>query len=205
MGVFLNRNTLNCRLMIFTQGLAVKLYIYTRLSDIVSVTKEGRTALSTLDRLKLARAAREEGGDKFTFFESDRKVGEDFRVVYDLYMRLKALSKSIKFYDIHNVFNVLSSKIVLELEKKLDVLFVAQAAVTLSSKALASVPTNTTFATNLTSAKVSEATALLDLEAVDLVSTNLLQNYKGVSGEEVRVSNKYYSHYGQNNSVKNLA
>ena len=75
----------------------------------------------------------------------------------------------------------------------------------MSSKALASVPTNTTFATNLTSAKVSEATALLDLEAVDLVSTNLLQNYKGISKEEVKVLNKYYSQYGQDYLVENLA
>ena len=37
----------------------------------VSVKKEERNNLSTSDRLKLARAAREGGTDKFTFFESD--------------------------------------------------------------------------------------------------------------------------------------
>ena len=38
----------------------------------VSVKIEERTNLSTSDKLKLAKAAREGGGDKFTIFESDK-------------------------------------------------------------------------------------------------------------------------------------
>ena len=37
----------------------------------ISVKKEERTNLSTSDRLKLTKAAREGGRDKFPFFESD--------------------------------------------------------------------------------------------------------------------------------------
>ena len=44
----------------------------------VSVKKEEQTNLSTSDKLKLAKAAREGRDDKFTFFESDGKAGEIF-------------------------------------------------------------------------------------------------------------------------------
>ena len=84
----------------------------------VSVKKESRTTLSTSDKLKLAKAAREGGPDKFTFFESDGKVGGDFRAVYDLHMRLEALSKAIMFYDMDDVFNILPSETVKLLEEK---------------------------------------------------------------------------------------
>ena len=168
------------------------------------MTKEGRAVLSRSDRLRLARAAREEGEDKFTFFESDGKVNGDFRVVCDLHMRLDALSKSVKFYDMHETFNVFSSKTVIELEEKLDVTFVAQATVILASEALTSDPENLDLAVELMSSQASEAIALLDLDVVDLVTTNLLVNHKGISKEEVRVSNRCYSKCGQDHSFENL-
>ena len=71
------------------------------------VTKDGRVEFSTLNILKMSRAAREGGGDKFTSFESDGKLGGDFRVAYDLHMRLDALCKSIKSHDMHGMFNVI--------------------------------------------------------------------------------------------------
>ena len=95
----------------------------------VTVKKEARTTLSTSDKLKFSKAAREGGDDKFTFFESDGKVGGDFRAVYDLHMRLEALSKAIMFYDMEDVFQILSKNTVKELETKLSVLFSSQAAV----------------------------------------------------------------------------
>ena len=91
----------------------------------VSVKKEERTNLSTSDRLKLAKAAREGGTNKFTFFESDGQTGGDFRAVYDLHMRLEALSKAITFYDMGDVFQILPSNIIVVLESKLDVYFTA--------------------------------------------------------------------------------
>ena len=168
----------------------------------VSVTKEGLVALSTSDRLKLTRVAREGGEDKFIFFESNGKVGRDFWAVRDIYMRLDALPKHIKYYNMHEMFNVLSRKTVLELEENLDVLFVAQAAVTLNSEALNFDPDNIDLAVALTSAQASEAIALLDLDAVDLVTTNLLANHKIISKEEVKVSKRCYSHHGQDYSVE---
>ena len=53
------------------------------LSDVVatgiSVKRTDRDSLSTSDKLKLAKSAREGGRDKFTFFETDGKSGSNFR------------------------------------------------------------------------------------------------------------------------------
>ena len=55
-----------------------------------------------------------------------------------------------------------------------------------------------------TSTQESEAIALLDLGAVDIVTTNLLVNHKGIREGEERVSNIFYSQHGQENSIENL-
>ena len=65
--------------------------------------KEQRTNLSTSEKLKLAKSARERGTNKFTFFNSDGKVGGDFRTVCDLHMQFEGLSKAITFYDMNDV------------------------------------------------------------------------------------------------------
>ena len=53
-------------------------------------------------------------------------MGGDFHAVYDLHMRLEALSKAIMFYDMDDIFNILPSNTAKLLEKKLDVLFAYQ-------------------------------------------------------------------------------
>ena len=171
----------------------------------VSVKKESRTTLSTSDKLKLAKAAREGGNNKFTFFESDGKVGGDFRAVYDLHMRLEALAKSIMFYDMDDVFNILPSETVKLLEEKLEVLFACQRTVGEATELLATEPSNTVHQAALGTAMASEASALSTLEQVPLDPTSLLKNFKGIGEEEVRASNSYYARYGSVYSVENLA
>ena len=171
----------------------------------VTVKKDARAGLSTSDKLKLSKAAREGGEDKFTFFESDGKVGGDFRAVYDLHMRLEALSKAILFYDMDDVFHILSSETVEQLESKLTVLFETQASVGEATDLLATDPTNPLFQSDLDSAIADGASALAALEAVPLSPTNLLKHYKGIGEEEVRVSNRYYAQYGADYAVENLA
>jgi len=56
------------------------------------------------DKFKLAKAAREGGNEKFTFFETDGKAGGDFRAVYDLHIRLDDLSTEMIYYDIDDIF-----------------------------------------------------------------------------------------------------
>jgi len=72
----------------------------------ISVKKTDCAPLSTSDKLKLAKSAREGEENRFTFFETDGKLGSDFRAVYDLHMRLDALGKAIAFFDMDDVFNI---------------------------------------------------------------------------------------------------
>jgi len=144
------------------------------------------------------------GEEKFAFFKTDGNVGGDFRAVYDLHMRLEALSKAIMFYDMDEVFNVLLSNAVKFLESKLDALFVTQASMTTATTVLAPDLTNTAFITDLVNAEAIIATVLVDLELVSLDPTYLLKNFKGITNEEVRISNRYYSQYGPEYPVENL-
>jgi hypothetical protein len=130
----------------------------------VSVKKEERNNLSTSNRLKLARAAREGGTDKFTFFESDGQTGGDFRAVYDLHMSLEALSKAITFYDMGDVFQILPSKTIKLLESKLDVYFTTQTNINTTSDILATDPTNASLKTDLADAVVAREVALKEIE-----------------------------------------
>jgi hypothetical protein len=152
--------------------------------------KEARTTLSTSDKLKLSKAAREGGDDKFTFFESDGNDGGDFRAVYDLHMRLEALSKVIMFYDMEDVFQILSKDTVQELETKLSILFASQAAIRITTDTLTADLSNQTLKTDLASAVANGNTALDNLEAVSLTPVNILKNYKDLEEDEVRQSNK---------------
>ena len=58
----------------------------------VSVKKKDRQSLSTSDKLKLSRTAREGGMDKLCFFETDGMTVGDVQTIYDLNMRIEALS-----------------------------------------------------------------------------------------------------------------
>ena len=82
----------------------------------VSVRKDKRDELSTSDRLKLSKSAREGGGDKFTFFVTDGTASNDFKSVYDLQMQVDALITSLTLYDMVDVFQVLTVDKVQELE-----------------------------------------------------------------------------------------
>ena len=77
----------------------------------VSVKKELRSKLSTSDQLKLSKSAREGGSDKFAFFETSGSLGSDFKVVYDLHMRIKALSKSLMLFDMTDASQILLKSI----------------------------------------------------------------------------------------------
>ena len=78
----------------------------------VSVQKDKRESLSTSDKLKLSKAAREGGSEKFAFFVPDGTAANDFKSVYDLHMQVDVLITSLTLYEIMDVFQVLSVAIV---------------------------------------------------------------------------------------------
>ena len=161
----------------------------------VSVRKDKRDELSASDRLKLSKAAREGGGDKFSFFVTDGTASNDFKSIYDLQMQVDALITSLTLYDMVDVFQVLTVDKVHELE-------------------LCTVALNTANA-NLAEADIDDATEVsaatsLVLEAEDKLAKiqlnpkNLLTDYKDVSVEDVRATNSYYSRWGADYVVENL-
>ena len=171
----------------------------------VAVKKEAWTNLSTSDKLKLSKAAREGEDDKFTLFESDGKVGGDFRAVYDLHMRLEALSKAIIFYDMEDVFQILSRDMVQELETKLSILFASQETFWMAMDELTADLSNQTLNTDLANAVADGKMALDNLEAVSLTPTNIIKNYKDIEEDKLQESNKYFAQYGSKYSVENLS
>ena len=65
----------------------------------VSIRKEARGSLSTSDKLKLERASRSGGDNKFAFFQSTGLLVNSFETVYSLHVRLDALSKALDRYN----------------------------------------------------------------------------------------------------------
>ena len=125
--------------------------------------------------------------------------------MYDLHMRLEALGKYIIFYDMDDIFNIIPSKTVKLLEGKLEELFAAQRVINQTRDLLASDPLNAALQTDLATAVADGNRAIVELEVVTLEPLDLLRIYKGISEEDIRVSNRYYSQYGSCYSVENLA
>ena len=98
------------------------------------------------------------------FFEKDRTFGSGFRVVYNLYMQLKILSKVIVFYNIDDLCHKISRETVAVLEEKLDVLFDAQILVLTTGDILTTHPNNTTRNNNTEDITVAHEAALTYLE-----------------------------------------
>ena len=93
----------------------------------VSVKKELRTKVSTSDQLKLSKQSREGRSDKFSFSESIGSIESDFKAIYDLHMRIKALSKTLVMFDMTDVFQLLPESTVSILETKLQAVHTCQA------------------------------------------------------------------------------
>ena len=70
----------------------------------VLIRKEDRYTLRQYDKLKLSKSAREGVEDKFSFVETDGKLGSGFKTFYDLYMWMYDFSIVLKFYDMDDIF-----------------------------------------------------------------------------------------------------
>ena len=171
----------------------------------VSIKKNDRVRLGTSDRLKLAKAAKEGGTDKFTFFASDGKLVNDFQTVYDLHMRIEALSKALTSYDMLDVFQVIPQETILRLSSALDLLFDCQSDEEQAATALALNPTDTVLvATNSTRIRAT-ARAESQLSAIKINSVNLITSFQDLDETAIRQSNRYYAMYGSPATVENLS
>ena len=92
----------------------------------VLVKNESRINLYTSDHLKLSAAAKEGLNNKFFYFELNGKIGEDVKTVYDLPMRIDIFFKSLTYYDMVDVFQIISASILSTLNNILEVIFGCQ-------------------------------------------------------------------------------
>ena len=159
----------------------------------VSVKKEERSSLSTSDIIKLAKLAREWGTEKITFFDSNGQVGGNFRAVYNLRMRLEALSKSIMYHNMDNLFKILPTATVNVLEQKIKILSNTQTLINYSSDIFATDLVNLDFKEDVKNVVEARETEVTNLDNVSADPADLLKNYKGVKETEVLVSNRYYA------------
>ena len=92
----------------------------------VSIKKEDRGKLSMSDMLKLSKAACKGRDDKFTFFASNEKLLRNFQTVYDLHMRIEAISKDLTYYDMKDGFQIIPAETAAKLGINMDTLFDCQ-------------------------------------------------------------------------------
>ena len=71
----------------------------------------------------MASSAKEGSSDKLCFFKAIGQAGGDFKAVYDLHMRIEALSKALYLYYMYDIFNIIPGKTLDTLEKKLQDVF----------------------------------------------------------------------------------
>ena len=152
----------------------------------VSIKKNDRVKLSTSDRLKLAKAAKEGGTDKFTFFASDGKLVNDFQTVYDLHMRIEALSKALTSYDMLDVFQVIPQATILKLSSALELLFSCQAGEEQAASALALDPTDSVRVVTSTTRQQATARAKASLAAIEINSINLITSFQDLDVSAIR-------------------
>ena len=170
----------------------------------VSVKKELRVKFSTSDQLKLSKSARE-GGDKFSFFETTGSIGSDFKAVYDLHMRIEALSKTLVFYDMIDVFQILPESTVASLKEKLIDLHVFQGELEWCTLALSASPSDSALLLDKQNAENITTSTTDELQALPICTTDLIKSFKDLDYSTVRLSNSYYARYGSNCLVENPA
>ena len=92
----------------------------------LSIKKEDRVKITPSNQLRLSEKAREKGADKFVFIQESEEPGGDFKVVYDLYVRIGVLSKTLVFINTDGVLQIIPARTIDVLEEKLQDLFTYQ-------------------------------------------------------------------------------
>ena len=144
----------------------------------VTIKKEDRQSLSTSDQLKLSKAAREGGIDKFTFFASDGKLVNDFQTVYDLHMRIETLSKALTHFDMQDVFQIIPPPIVEDLSGRLKTLFSCQTNKERTGENMAMDTTNPAFALHHSAAQLATVEAGEDLNEVAINNIDIISSFQ---------------------------
>ena len=154
---------------------------------IITLTHDGLySSQRTSDQLKLSKSAREGGSDKFAFFETTGSIRNNFKTVYDLHMRVEALSKALVFYDLVDVFQILDGPTVTQLSVHLEDLLACQSVLESCDLDLLVDPANQLLIDAKTSATNLHAQATSRLQATDVRTTDLITSFKGLDESTIR-------------------
>ena len=150
------------------------------------------------------KAAHEGGDNKFTFFQSNGKILSDFETVYNLHMRIGALSKALESYAVKDVFGIFPELTVQRVNTYLKVLFACQET---KAEALAAAAENSTDNSFINAAilasRVVQATEG-DVKAVEITTIDMLSSFQDLDTATIRQLNQLYAMYGPEATVKNL-
>jgi len=120
-------------------------------------------------------------------------------------MRIKALHKALKFYDMINVFNITPTETITILEGKLHDLFIWNDVLDQYVYDIHNKPENPILLANRTAVSILSKKALEDIDDVNITPINLVKNFKEVDVSSICQINTYCVKYGNTYSVKNIA
>jgi len=157
----------------------------------VMVKKEDRIALASSDRLKISKAARGGGRETFTFFKMNGKIVGDFESVYNLHMHIESLNKDLLFYDMKDLFDIITESTIQRLKIRLTILLGRQIDLQKSNEDLTQDLLNNGFSTSAAAAaKAVNETEWL-LEAIEIRPVDLIKSFRDLNESEIRQLNKY--------------
>jgi len=144
------------------------------------------------------------GEEEFSLFQDNGQLGLDFKAVYNFHMRIEALYKALKFYEMTDVFNIILTKTITILEAKLHNIFVRNDILDQYINKLEDNPDNLVLLSNKTAAKVLFKKAIEDIDAIEINPISFIKHIKEVDITSIRLSNVYYAKYGNIYSVEKL-
>jgi len=142
--------------------------------------------------------------EKFILLETDGKVGNKFKAVYDLHMPTEALSTALTYSNMHNVFQIIPTETIEQLTQKLQDLFACQAELCKAADDLSDDPGDKALITLNEAATFDLATSTSELEAINIMTIDLLTSFKAVDTMTILLPNRYHAQYGADYTVENL-
>ena len=132
-------------------------------------------------------------------------IGSDSKAIYDLHMRVEALSKALVLYNLINVFQILDEATVTQLTEQLEDLYACESTLAQYEFALQSDSRNSELLADKSLASNSFQQAITKIQATSITTTDLIKFFRDLDEAIIRRSNAYYARFGVDYLVGNLA
>ena len=161
--------------------------------------------LSTSDKLKLSKAAREGGVDRFTIFASDGKLVNNFQTMYDLHTCIESISKTLTHFDMQDVFQIIPAQTVQTLSDRIDMLFECQTDEEQAADTLHINPTDAAIILQFSPDQQETIKATTSLESINIANINIIKPFQDLNGTAIQILDQYYAMYRSDATAENLA